>query len=104
MIDNFSNAQVVRKAVVATEAGVVASQHKRAAEVGAAVLAAGGDAVLFAHGHILRVLAARWVNLRPEGGSLLALDTATLSVLGFERETRVVRQWNEDAYLLPMPL
>ncbi|TFZ03145.1 gamma-glutamyltransferase [Ramlibacter henchirensis] len=45
MIDNFSDAQVVRKAVVATEAGVVASQHKRAAEVGAAVLAAGGDAV-----------------------------------------------------------
>jgi gamma-glutamyltranspeptidase / glutathione hydrolase len=45
MIDNFSNAQVVRKTVIATEAGVVASQHKRAAEVGAAVLAAGGDAV-----------------------------------------------------------
>jgi broad specificity phosphatase PhoE len=68
------------------------------------VLAADGDAVLFAHGHILRVLAARWVRLGPEGGSLLALDTATLSVLGFERETRVVRQWNEDAYLLPVPL
>jgi gamma-glutamyltranspeptidase / glutathione hydrolase len=45
MIDNFSDSQVVRKAVVATEAGVVASQHKRAAQVGAAVLAAGGDAV-----------------------------------------------------------
>ena len=43
--DNFSNSQVVRKSVVATEAGVVAAQHKKAAEVGAAVLAAGGDAV-----------------------------------------------------------
>ncbi len=43
--DNFSNAQVVRKSVVTTEAGVVASQHKRAAQVGASVLAAGGDAV-----------------------------------------------------------
>ncbi|HWI83315.1 gamma-glutamyltransferase [Ramlibacter sp.] len=43
--DNFSDAQVVRKTVIATEAGVVASQHKRAAQVGAAVLAAGGDAV-----------------------------------------------------------
>lgn len=43
--DNFSNSQVVRKTVVATEAGVVASQHKRAAQVGAGVLAAGGDAV-----------------------------------------------------------
>ena len=43
--DNLSNAQVVRKTVIATEQGVVASQHKRAAQVGAAVLAAGGDAV-----------------------------------------------------------
>jgi gamma-glutamyltranspeptidase/glutathione hydrolase len=45
LTDNFSDAQVVRKTVIATEAGVVASQHKRAAQVGAAVLAAGGDAV-----------------------------------------------------------
>jgi gamma-glutamyltranspeptidase / glutathione hydrolase len=45
MIDNFSDSQVVRKTVIATEAGVVASQHKRAAQVGASVLAAGGDAV-----------------------------------------------------------
>jgi gamma-glutamyltranspeptidase/glutathione hydrolase len=43
--DNFSDAQMVRKTVIATEAGVVASQHKRAAQVGATVLAAGGDAV-----------------------------------------------------------
>lgn len=44
-MDNFSNSQTIRKTVIATEAGMVASQHKRAAEVGAAVLAAGGDAV-----------------------------------------------------------
>src|SRR4051812_22771558 len=44
-MDNFSNSQVVRKTVIATEAGVVASAHRRAAEVGASVLAAGGDAV-----------------------------------------------------------
>ena len=43
--DNFSNSQVVRKAVVATRGGVVAAQHRRAAEAGAAVLEAGGDAV-----------------------------------------------------------
>lgn len=43
--DNFSDAQVVRKTVIATEAGVVAAQHKKAAQAGAAVLAAGGDAV-----------------------------------------------------------
>ena len=45
LIDNFSNSQVVRKQVVATRGGVVAAQHRRAAEVGAAVLDAGGDAV-----------------------------------------------------------
>jgi gamma-glutamyltranspeptidase/glutathione hydrolase len=44
-MDNFSNTQTIRKTVIATDAGVVAAQHKRAAEVGAAVLAAGGDAV-----------------------------------------------------------
>jgi gamma-glutamyltranspeptidase/glutathione hydrolase len=45
ILDNFSNSQVVRKTVVATRGGVVAAQHRRAAEVGAAVLDAGGDAV-----------------------------------------------------------
>ncbi len=44
-MDNFSNSQIVRKQVIATRGGVVAAQHKRAAEVGAAVLEAGGDAV-----------------------------------------------------------
>jgi broad specificity phosphatase PhoE len=53
-----------------------------------------GDVALFAHGHVLRVLAARWIGLGPEGGALLALGTGTLSVLGYERETRVVRRWN----------
>jgi len=45
MPDNFSDSQVVRKTVVPTRGGVVAAQHRRAAEVGAAVLEAGGDAV-----------------------------------------------------------
>lgn len=45
MSDNFSNSQSVRKSVVATRGGVVAAQHRRAAEAGAAVLEAGGDAV-----------------------------------------------------------
>jgi broad specificity phosphatase PhoE len=53
-----------------------------------------GDAALFAHGHVLRVLAARWIELGPEGGARLVLATATLSVLGWERETRAVRLWN----------
>jgi probable phosphoglycerate mutase len=54
-----------------------------------------GDAVLFAHGHVLRVLTARWLGLEPHAGRLFALDPATLSTLGYERETRVVRRWNE---------
>ena len=60
----------------------------------AEVQAADGDVALFAHGHVLRVLSARWIELGPEYGSRLVLATATLSVLGWERETPAVRLWN----------
>ena len=53
-----------------------------------------GDVALFAHGHILRVLAACWIGLPPITGRYLALDTATVSVLSYERQTRVIRHWN----------
>jgi broad specificity phosphatase PhoE len=53
-----------------------------------------GDGVLFAHGHVLRVLTARWLGLGPEAGALFWLATGTLSVLGWERETPVIRAWN----------
>jgi broad specificity phosphatase PhoE len=56
-----------------------------------------GEAALFAHGHVLRVLAARWLELRPAAGARLWLATATISVLGFERETAVIRRWNAPA-------
>lgn len=58
-----------------------------------------GDVVLFAHGHFLRILAARWIGLSADGGSHLRLDTATVSTLGFEREHRVIRHWNEGCHL-----
>jgi broad specificity phosphatase PhoE len=67
---------------------------RRADRVVARVADADDDVALFAHGHILRVVAARWLGLGPEAGALLALSTATISVLGYERETRVVRRWN----------
>jgi broad specificity phosphatase PhoE len=54
-----------------------------------------GEALLFAHGHVLRVLTARWLELEPDAGRLFALDPATLSMLGYERETPVIQLWNE---------
>ena len=57
----------------------------------------GADCVLFAHGHILRILTACWLELPPDAGQLFALDTATLSILGWEHDTRVIRQWNRPS-------
>jgi broad specificity phosphatase PhoE len=69
----------------------------RADRVIAKVVAAAGDVALFGHGHLLRILAARWIGLEPSAGRLLALSTASLSVLGHERETRVIRLWNQTS-------
>ncbi len=59
------------------------------------VLSVDGDVALFAHGHILRALGARWVEEPASFGGRLFLSTGSVSVLGFERETRVIRLWNE---------
>jgi probable phosphoglycerate mutase len=56
----------------------------------------GGKVALFAHAHILRILAARWLQLAATGGSLFALGTGSASVLGWERETRVIQSWNRS--------
>jgi probable phosphoglycerate mutase len=66
----------------------------RADRVIARALAADGDVALFAHGHILRVLGARWLELPSSDGRLFALGTGSVSTLGYERRTRVITRWN----------
>jgi probable phosphoglycerate mutase len=53
-----------------------------------------GDTALFAHGHLLRVLVARWIGLPASGGQHFLLNTGTLSVLSYYYETPAVRIWN----------
>jgi probable phosphoglycerate mutase len=55
---------------------------------------ADGDALAFAHGHILRVIGARWVGMETAFGSRLLLGAGAVSVLGFERQTEVLARWN----------
>lgn len=53
---------------------------------------------LFAHAHLLRILAARWCSLPPATGEHLTLQPASISMLGYERETRVIEHWNTAAF------
>lgn len=62
---------------------------------------AAGDVAVFSHGHLLRVLGARWVGLDPSAGSKLGLSPGALCLLGHERETPVLLGWNEPAPLVP---
>jgi probable phosphoglycerate mutase len=66
----------------------------RARRVIARSVAAGGDVLLFAHGHVLRVLAACWLGLPLRDARLFALGTASIGVLGEDDGTRVLRAWN----------
>jgi len=67
---------------------------RRVDRVIARIRSSPGDVALFAHAHVLRVLAARWLGLEPAGGRYFALATASVSVLGQERETSVIQRWN----------
>jgi broad specificity phosphatase PhoE len=62
-------------------------------------LAAGGDVALFAHGHLLRVLGARWMEDPAVKGGNLGLSTGAVCELGFERERRAIWLWNDTTHL-----
>ena len=71
----------------------------RADRVIARALEAGGDVALFAHGHLLRVLGARWIELPAAYGGHLALGTASLCEVGYERERRAIWLWNDTGHI-----
>jgi probable phosphoglycerate mutase len=71
----------------------------RADRVLARVRTVDGDVALFAHGHILRVIAARWLEQPPQEAARYYLSTASVSALGWERETSVIERWNEACHL-----
>lgn len=77
-----------------TEGESIERVGRRAQRVIQRALTVGGDVALFAHAHILRILTACWLGLPPDAGRLFVLRTASISVLGFERETRVITGWN----------
>jgi probable phosphoglycerate mutase len=60
-------------------------------------LLADGDVALVAHGHLLRILTARWLGLAPADGRLFRLDTGTLCTLGTEHDNPVISTWNVPA-------
>lgn len=62
--------------------------------------ASGGKVALVAHGHILRILTATWLNLPPSEGKHFMLDTSTISILSHEHETPAVKIWNTPIDLL----
>jgi broad specificity phosphatase PhoE len=72
----------------------LAAVGRRAEAVIESCVTSGGHVALFSHAHFLRILAAVWLGLPPKSGSLFALDTGSISTLGFERESRVIDTWN----------
>jgi broad specificity phosphatase PhoE len=72
---------------------------ERADRVIERAVAAGGDVALFAHGHFLRILGARWMGVEAAHGGNLGLSTGAVCELGFERERRAIWNWNDTRHL-----
>jgi probable phosphoglycerate mutase len=75
----------------------IAEVGARADRVIAAALAVDGDVAVFGHAHLLRILAARWIGLDAVSGRSFILDTASVSVLSFEREEHIIDRWNQSS-------
>ena len=69
---------------------------RRARRIVELVCDASGDVLAFAHAHILRIIAATWIGLEPRSGRSFSLEPASVSVLGWERDTPVVLRWNDS--------
>jgi broad specificity phosphatase PhoE len=72
---------------------------ERVERVIARALEPGGDVALFAHGHVLRVLTARWLELPAAYGGSFPLGTAAVCELGYDRELRAIWLWNDQSHL-----
>jgi len=72
----------------------LAAAAARADRVIDRIRATDGDALVFGHGHLSRILAARWCDQPPGMGAHLLLDAASISVLSYERATPAIRSWN----------
>ena len=78
---------------------VFADVVRRVDRVIARIGSVGGDVALFAHGHLLRTLAARWLQIGPELAAALLLSPASVSILGRERNAPVIALWNDARHL-----
>lgn len=66
-------------------------------------LSAAGPVAIFAHGQLLRILAARWIDLDPTAGARFVLDEASISTLGFEHSLQAITGWNDIDHLRGLP-
>ncbi len=81
----------------------VAVRCRRVIERCGPYLDRGENVALVAHGHLLRILTATWLDLDPRDGRLFALNTGTVSMLGFERRQHVIELWNAAGLPVPAP-